>query len=387
MFAVALLLVALAAHAVFVLWARTLIRNPVVTFGLALASVIASLSLFADRSHFGATSFELAIVALGAGLFVAFWLALRGARRLRKKKSPPERKEDEEPKEDEVGRRDVAVAVAGAAAWGTSALVLGWGEVRGRHELELTEHVVKIAGWPKALDGYTLVQISDLHIGKWTTEQDLALGLALVTQARPDLLVVTGDVVDFDASFAPMVASQIMRVAPRDGVLGILGNHDYYAGADDVRHALDSAGIQVLLNDSRRLRVRDGGGFVVLGLDDLSASHHGGRGPDLGQTLAALAGRPGEPAGVSDAPRILLAHQPPQFDEAAGKVALQLSGHTHGYQFGFAAGLGRIAHRYVSGAYEKAGSHLWVNRGFGVTGPPSRVGVRPEVSKIVLVSG
>jgi predicted MPP superfamily phosphohydrolase len=108
----------------------------------------------------------------------------------------------------------------------------------------------------------------------------------------------------------------------------------------------------------------------------LSAVKYGGRGPDLTKTLAA----------TTERPKILLAHQPRQFDEAAGKVALQLSGHTHGLQFDFLARAGRIAHRYVSGAYEKDGSLLWVNRGFGVTGPPSRVGVRPEVTKIVLVS-
>ena len=104
----------------------------------------------------------------------------------------------------------------------------------------------------------------------------------------------------------------------------------------------------------------------------------GGRGPDLAGTLAAA---------PKDGPRILLAHQPQQFDEAAGSVALQLSGHTHGFQFDFAATVGRIARKYVSGRYEKSGSVLWVNRGFGVTGPPSRVGVRPEVTKIVLVAG
>jgi len=199
-----------------------------------------------------------------------------------------------------------------------------------------------------------------------------------VTRARPDLLVVTGDLVDFDAGLAPMVASRIASLAPRDGVVGILGNHDYTADAAAVRAALAAAKIDVLVNESRALRAGDGGGFVLVGLDDYSARRNGGRGPDLAGTLAAA---------PKDGPRILLAHQPQQFDEAAGAVALQLSGHTHGYQFDFAARVGRIARKYVAGRYEKNGSLLWVNRGFGVTGPPSRVGVRPEVTKIVLVAG
>ena len=145
-----------------------------------------------------------------------------------------------------------------------------------------------------------------------------------------------------------------------------------------MRAALASAGIDVLVNESRVIRKADGGGFALVGLDDYYGVKYGARGPDLAGSLALA---------QKDVPRILLAHQPRMFDAAAGKVALQISGHTHGLQFELAGGAARLMHKYVAGRYDKDGSVLYVNRGFGVTGPPSRVGVSPEVTKIVLAAG
>ena len=101
------------------------------------------------------------------------------------------------------------------------------------------------------------------------------------------------------------------------------------------------------------------------------------RGPDL-----YAAGR-----GLDvEVPRILLAHQPRYFKEAAGRVALQLSGHTHGGQINPGFRPADLVMDFVAGRYERDGSTLWVNRGFGVAGPPSRVGAPPEVTKIVIVA-
>jgi predicted MPP superfamily phosphohydrolase len=383
--ALTLLVFALASHAVLIVWLRRVIGSgPARTSVLVVVGLVLSVSLFGPRETFGYASFELSVVTLGAGLFVALLVGARAFARVRhrwvRRAAPrmPE-KTDSKPKvaEETHGRREAFVRIAGGVSWVASTGVLAWGGARGRHDFELVELVAKIPGLPRVLDGYAIVQISDLHIGTFVGEEDLARGLDLVTRARPDLLVVTGDLVDFDASLAPMVASRIARVAPRDGIVGILGNHDYNADAYVVSRALASVGIDVLVNESRILRPGDGGGIMLVGLDDYSAPRNGGRGPDLARTLAKT---------PSDVPRILLAHQPRQFDEAAGTVALQLSGHTHGYQFDLAARVGRIARKYVAGRYEKSGSILWVNRGFGVTGPPSRVGVRPEITKILLAT-
>ncbi len=393
MWAFTLFVCAVASHAVLVAWTRTVIgRQPLRTVALGLVAFCACVALFGPRENFGYTSFELTIVMTGAGLYVAMLVASRvlpaarrrlssaGKKKVTEKDEGKDKGEEKDKGKERPGRREALLRIGGGLAWGTSASALGWGMARGRHDYQLVEVPVKIVGLPRALDGYTIVQISDLHIGEWVGEADIARGLEIVTRARGDLLAVTGDLVDFDERLAPMIAERIARIAPRDGVVGILGNHDYYSDAAAVRSALSAAGVDMLVNERRIMRAGDGGGFALIGLDDYYGLRYGATGPDLTGTLAKLTDA------AKDLPRILLAHQPRQFDESAGQVALQLSGHTHGLQMNFAAVVGRMSQRYVAGRYEKNGSVLWVNSGFGVTGPPSRVGVPPEITKIVLVA-
>jgi uncharacterized protein len=128
-------------------------------------------------------------------------------------------------------RRQVVEATSGVAMLGATGSMLGWGIVRGRHAFELREVPVRIAGLPRALDGYVIAQVSDIHAGTYVGKRELNEGLARVREARPDLIVVTGDIVDFDAGLAPMVGRMLADLAPRDGVAAVLGNHEYYAGA------------------------------------------------------------------------------------------------------------------------------------------------------------
>ncbi|MBN9166846.1 MAG: tetratricopeptide repeat protein [Myxococcales bacterium] len=100
--------------------------------------------------------------------------------------------------------------------------------------------------------------------------------------------------------------------------------------------------------------------------------------PYLGRALAGL---------PPDIPRVLLAHQPPFFNESQGRVALQLSGHTHGGQINPGFRPAAAVMDFVAGRYDRAGSILYVNRGFGVTGPPARVAAAPEITKLVLLAG
>ena len=395
MWAFTLFLCAVASHAVLVVWARSVVgRTPLRTFALVAFAFFACVALFGPREYFGYTSFELALVMMGAGFYVAMRVLTRAPallRRKTKKKSDKDKDVDNDndgnvDKDKDIdgpknaGRREAILRIGGGVGWVASGAALSWGAARGRHDYQLVEIAVKIPGLPRTLDGYTLVQISDMHIGEFVGDEDLSRGLELVTRARGDLLVVTGDIVDFDESRAAGFAARIARIAPRDGIVGILGNHDYYADAGVVKSALTDAGIVMLQNESHVMRKDDRGGFALLGTDDYQGLRYGAHGPDLPATLATLTDA------AKEIPRILLAHQPRQFDDAAGSVALQLSGHTHGLQFDFAALAGRISHKYVAGRYEKNGSVLWVNSGFGVTGPPSRVGVPPEITKIVLVA-
>jgi len=279
-----------------------------------------------------------------------------------------------------VGRRVFVERAAGVAVFASSGLALGWGGIRGRHAFQLEEVVVKVAGWPRVLDGYTLVQISDVHMGAFVGERELDEGFELVRRARPDLLVATGDLVDFRAELVGPLARRMAGVGARDGAAAIVGNHDHYAGAEEVVERLRAARVTVLCNEGQVLRADDGGGFALLGLDDLHARRNpqpGFPGPDLSRAIAGV---------PRDLPRILLAHQPSFFTESAGRVSLQLSGHTHGGQINPGFRPADLFMRYVSGRYEKSGSTLWVNRGFGVAGAPSRVGAPPEVTRVVIVA-
>jgi predicted MPP superfamily phosphohydrolase len=313
-------------------------------------------------------------------------------------------------------RRRAVEAAGGAAIFGATGSMLGWGMLRGRHAFELVEVPLRIPGLPRVLDGYVIAQVSDLHSGAFVGERQLDEGFSLVRRARPDLVVVTGDVVDFDPAYAPLTARKLADLPARDGIAAILGNHDYYAGADEVLAALGAVGIDLLRNTGRVIRPGDGRGFALLGVDDVSSRRRGGAGPRLDFALATVRGDAsawttgdgspsttgdgspsttgdGSPSTTGDGspstpdlPCILLSHQPVTVDLWPGKVAAQLSGHTHGGQInpGFSP-LGLMM-KYVAGSYSVGGTTLYVNRGFGTVGPPSRIGAPPEVTRFVLVA-
>ncbi len=276
-----------------------------------------------------------------------------------------------------IGRRRVVEAAAGAALFASTGSMIGWGIVRGRHAFELSEVAVRIPGLPRALDGYSIAQVSDIHTGLFVGARELDEGLALVRRMRPDLVAVTGDIVDFDPELAGMTARRLVDVAGPDGVVAVLGNHDYYADGPRVARLLQASGIDTLVNRGRVIRPSDGGGFALLGVDDRGSPRRGGAGPRLDLALAMV---------PLDRPRILLSHQPPTVDQWAGQVALQLSGHTHGGQINPGSRVLNPFFEYIAGAYSVRGTTLYVNRGFGTVGPPSRVGAPPEVTRIVLVS-
>lgn len=327
--------------------------------------------------HFGSpvqTALVVVLMTLGmaavpiAVMHMLGWLAERVAKRRGPIAPPPE---------GVMTRRQMVEAVGGVAMIGATGATLGWGAAYGRHEFELVELPVRIAALPRALDGYVIAQVSDLHAGTYVGERDLEQGFERVRAAKPDLVVVTGDMVDFDPAYAPLVARKLADLAPRDGVFACLGNHDYYAGRDRVLASLRAAGITPLVNQGTVVRPRDGGGFALLGVDDRWGGRYASPGPRLDDALSM----------VPDAlPRILLSHQPVTVDRWAGKVALQLSGHTHGGQINPGFRPADLFMSYVAGLYRVGGTVLYVNRGFGTVGPPSRVGAPPEVTRIVLVA-
>ncbi len=374
----ALIILGTLSHAFVALWAMRTFpafakRRRLVWVLVALFAVLAPAARILSRWTHGALS---PLYAFAATEYLAIVLAILPmmlgrivlALIYRWRKTAPA-----EPDKPAITRRQVIEGVYGGAVLATTASVLGWGSARGRHAFVIEEVPVKIVGLPRALDGYTIGQISDLHVGAFVQEREIDEGLDRLRETRPDLIVITGDLVDFDTASIPLMARKVGALRARDGTFAILGNHDYYTGALEVAAALREAGIGVLLNQSCVIQ----NGFALLGVDDQWAPRHGGAGARLDLAMKGLA---------PDLPRILLSHQPDSVERWAGQVALQLSGHTHGGQINPGFRPIDFLTPYVSGRYDVRGTTLWINRGFGVAGPPSRVGSAPEVTKIVLVA-
>lgn len=273
-----------------------------------------------------------------------------------------------------------AFLIGGSSAW--------YGALVGRHDYAIEEVPVRIAGLSKALDGFSIVQLSDIHVGSFVGDAELNAGFEFVRRAKPDLVVLTGDLLDHDPRLAERLGRFARRLVPlaREGVVAITGNHDYYAGVEPTVAALRAAGARVLRNDGYVI----GGaqGFALLGVDDVHARRFEmGGGPDLGRAIGSLPLVDGRHA-ARDLPRVLLCHNPSFFERAAGQVELQLSGHTHGGQVNLVVRPAEVflKNGWVAGRYERSGSQLYVNRGFGTAGPPARIGAPPEITRAVLVS-
>jgi len=242
---------------------------------------------------------------------------------------------------------------------------------------ELTELTVRIPGLPPRLSGMTIVHLTDIHVGAWVDREFTEALAAEVSKLKPDLIAITGDLVDGRPQTLAASVAPIATVPTRFGTFFAHGNHEFYSGAGPWTRALEGMGVQVLRN--RAVSVGEGADLVdIVGVDDWSARARGFQGGyDLDQALR----------GRGDRPAVLLAHQPRGFESAAAKgIALQLSGHTHGGQLFPWTLLVRAAfHPYFAGRYDHAGSTLFVSRGCGFWGPPVRIGAPPELARITLV--
>jgi predicted MPP superfamily phosphohydrolase len=238
---------------------------------------------------------------------------------------------------------------------------------------------VPIAGLPPALQGFRIAQISDIHVGPTIRRDYLRRIVDAVNRLKPDMVAITGDLVDGSVrELAPHVAP-LAQLASRHGSYFVTGNHEYYSGAHAWIAELRRLGIQVLLNAHVVLR-HDGALAVVAGVTDYSAGHFDPS--HRSDPRAAIAGAPSD-AGV----RLLLAHQPRSAPAAADAgFDLQLSGHTHGGQFMPWNFFVRMQQPFVAGLHRLRQLWVYTSRGTGYWGPPKRFGAPSEITLVTLVA-
>jgi predicted MPP superfamily phosphohydrolase len=271
-----------------------------------------------------------------------------------------------------------ALAVVGAVA-----LAAGVAGYVGSRRLRLTRLVAEWPDLPVALDGLRVVQISDTHVGPQTSRRYLARVARLVNEARPDLIAVTGDLVDDYAGDVDHYAAGLGALGAPLGVFASPGNHDVYANWPAVRERLTKLPLTVLVNEARTVEHR-GARLVVVGTGDPAGGRAGtaGGAPDVEAALAGVDG---------DAVVLALAHNPALWPQLARRgVSLTLSGHTHWGQLAIPSrgwSLASPFNTFAMGAYADDGALLYVHPGTLYWGIPFRIGARPEVAVVTLRRG
>jgi len=226
---------------------------------------------------------------------------------------------------------------------------------------------------PKALDGFRIVHLSDLHYGPFVDPRHLERAIEAANNLNPDLIALTGDYISQERSYAAPCAELVGRLRAPYGVFAVLGNHDHWTDATLIADLFAAEGINMLVNQGLRIDAC-GESFWLAGVDDTMVGLE-----DLGLALA----------GSSDTEvKILLAHNPTILRRAVrADVDLVLSGHTHGGQVMLRSEKnrsGKPRRRILRGLGRRANTQIYVTRGLGTVVLPIRYGCPPEVSVLEL---
>jgi predicted MPP superfamily phosphohydrolase len=276
----------------------------------------------------------------------------------------------------EPARRQAVVRLLSGAA-GAGALLLGGAAMaQALKPPELKRVRIPLSRLPPGLEGFTLVQLTDIHVGP-TIGRDFIESLVERTNAlSPDVVAITGDLVDGSVEELGPLVEPLRHLKARHGVYFVTGNHEYLSGVEAWLAFLPTLGIRVLANERVRLTTPEGA-LELAGVHDVTAERfHPAHRSDLSR---ALEGRD------ASLPLLLLAHQPKSAPEAArAGVDLQLSGHTHGGQLFPFSLLVRLDTPFVRGLYRVEDLQLYVSCGTGYWGPPMRLGTEAEITHVVL---
>jgi predicted MPP superfamily phosphohydrolase len=301
----------------------------------------------------------VALLVLDAG-----WLVVGLGRRVARR-----------PRTVDVSRRRFLARVTGGAAVAAASTSVAGGmlEARGTHEIVDVE--VMLPKLPKALDGFSIVQLTDLHVGLTIDRAFVQRVVDLTNKLAPDLVALTGDFVDGKVEDLADEIAPLANLRAKHGVFAVTGNHEYYSGVEAWVAHISTLDVRYLRNE--RVTIGDGNGasFELAGVED-----HNATGKYREDLARATAGRDPERA------LVLLAHQPRQVRRAARHgVDLQLSGHTHGGQIWPWHYIVKLQQGgLLAGRYQHENTQLYVSRGCGYWGPPVRVLAPLEITRVIL---
>jgi predicted MPP superfamily phosphohydrolase len=236
---------------------------------------------------------------------------------------------------------------------------------------------VPIEGLPEALENFTIVQVTDVHVGPTIKRGFVERVVERVNRLEADVVAITGDVVDGSVEQLSEHLEPMARLRARHGTFMVTGNHEYYSGAHAWIREFRRLGANVLLNDHAVVE-HEGHVVAIAGVTDFSAHHFDPS--HRSDPMRAISGAP------EGAVKVLLAHQPRSLHEArrAG-YHLQISGHTHGGQFWPWNFFVRLQQPFTAGLRKADRMWVYISSGTGYWGPPMRFGVPSEITRIRLV--
>lgn len=294
-------------------------------------------------------------------------------------------------------RREAVSKIAIASAMIPFSM-LTYGIVVNGHRFQFRNQKIKINNLPKAFEGFKIVQLSDIHAGSFTRMNPIKKVVEKINALNPDLVVFTGDLVNDLAREMDVLSGIFGNLKAKYGVLSITGNHDYAdyyygRGVSTEKEENFKAFLKVhenmgwdLLRNEHRIIQKDNEKLAIVGVENWGKSQYFPRYGDMEEAIKGCENIP---------TKILLSHDPSHWDEEIlpkyKDIALTLSGHTHGFQFGIETkkyqwSPAQYAYPRWAGLYEENNQQIYVNRGFGFTGYPGRLGILSEVTVIELIS-